>query len=123
MSVACDGYLTYGWAVKAEDIPNLREHEDNEWEDVFGTNDRHVILRGYETHYWACDLVTGDDDYKEYEDQTWYVGIPLRDGCDRQEFMEQLGGESELDAIEVYRRVTGKEPSESPKVLLFTVWS
>lgn len=123
MSVACDGYLTYGWAVEAEDIPNLREHVNLDWEDVFDKCDWRVILRGYDTNYWAHDLVTGDDDYKEYEDQTWYVGIPLRDGCDRQEFMEQLGGESELDAREVYRLVVGKEPSESPKVLLFTVWS
>lgn len=123
MSVNCDGHLKYGWEVEAEDIPNLREHVSVDWKDVFDKERWRVILRGRVTDYWAHDLVTGDDDYKEYEDQTWYVGIPLVSGCDRQEFMEHLSNEDELDAREIYRRVTGKEPSESPKVLLFTVWS
>ena len=119
MGVDCEARLMYGWCVESEDMPDLRLHYENDWEDVFDMSDYYIVLGGEETKLWPCDVVVNDSGYDEPENVGWYVGIPLGNGFTKEEFIKQL---DEAQAREIYKCVMGREPDTAPEVLSFAQW-
>lgn len=120
MGVVTSAECVYGYRVRFEDIPEAEERFDNEFSDLADEPDGwKVTIFGEE--YWCSNIIEGDNAYVGYKEQDWYIGPMLPYEATADEFADRCR-ELEQTTREMYRLVMRKEPTDAPKVHVYTRW-
>lgn len=121
MGVTTAAWFKCGYKVNCEEIPDFENRMDNEFSDIADEPNGYMVTI-CDREYWCSDVVTGDNAYVDHGYQDWYIGIDLPESATIGELVDKYM-ESMPTVWEMYRLIMRKEPTEPPKVYVFTRWS